>query len=110
MKDQFVSRYIDDITVAEIEDYLLELYYVENRAYSYTKLFLKMFYLIFGQAYSRNYLEVDIYNKLCINKDTKRYMPKQKIDEKTHIVYFNKTEMQQQEQYKKELTAQRQQN
>lgn len=30
-----------------------------------------MFYWVFGQAYSRNYIEVDFYNKLCINKEKK---------------------------------------
>lgn len=99
LKDKFGSRYIDDITVAEIQDYLGELYYIENRAYSYTESFLKMFYLIFGQAYSRNYLDIDTYNKLCINKDTKIHMPKLKIDEETDIVYFNREEMQQLDNY-----------
>lgn len=65
------------------------MYYVEDRAYSYTESFLKMFYLIFGQAYSRNYLSVDIYNKLCVNKDTKIHMPLMKTDEDTDIVYFD---------------------
>lgn len=51
LKDRFGSKYIDDITVAEIQDYLAELYYTEGKAYSYTESFLKMFYLIFGQAY-----------------------------------------------------------
>lgn len=99
LKDRFGSKYIDDITVAEIQDYLGELYYIENRAYSYTESFLKMFYLIFGQAYSRNYLDIDTYNKLCINKDTKIHMPKLKIDEETDIVYFNREEMQQLDNY-----------
>lgn len=99
LKVRFGSRYIDDITVAEIQDYLAELYYSEGKAYSYTESFLKMFYLIFGQAYSRNYLDIDIYNKLCINKDTKIHMPKQKVDEETDIVYFNKKEMQQLDNY-----------
>lgn len=49
LKERFGKRYIDDITVAEIQDYLAELYYIENRAYSYTESFLKMFYLIFGR-------------------------------------------------------------
>ena len=57
------------------------LYYQEDRAYSYVESFLKMFYLIFGQAYSRNYLDVDAYNTLCVNKNTKIHMPKRKIDE-----------------------------
>ena len=65
------ARFIDEISVAEIQDYLSFLYYSEGRAYRYVEAFLKMFYLIFGQAYSRNYLDVDTYNKLCINKDTK---------------------------------------
>ncbi len=99
LKVRFGSRYIDDITVAEIQDYLAELYYTEGKAYSYTESFLKMFYLIFGQAYSRNYLDIDTYNKLCINKNTKINMPKQKIDEETDIVYFNKQEMQQLDNY-----------
>ncbi|MDE5780308.1 MAG: hypothetical protein K2I03_02350 [Lachnospiraceae bacterium] len=48
LKQRFGERYIDEITVAEIQDYLEVLYYTDNRAYSYTESFLKMFYLIFG--------------------------------------------------------------
>ena len=70
------SRFVDDIAVAEINDYLAELYYENEYAFRYVESFLKMFYLIFGQAYSRNYLDVDSYNKLCVNKDTKIQMPK----------------------------------
>ena len=83
IKSKFGKRYVDDISVAEINDYLAELYYTENRAYSYTESFLKIFYLIFGQAYSRNYLNAEQYDKLCKNKDTKIHMPKMKIDEDT---------------------------
>ena len=99
IKDRFGSRYVDDISVAEINDYLAELYYEDNRAYSYTQSFLKMFYLIFGQAYSRDYLSIDKYNKLCVNKDTRIHMPKLKIDEETRIVFFSKEEMQQLDNY-----------
>ena len=45
-----------------------------------------MFYLIFGQAYSRDFLTVEAYNKLCVNKDVRISMPKMKIDEETDIV------------------------
>lgn len=105
LKERFGKRYIDDITVAEIQDYLEELYYVDNRAYSYTESFLKMFYLIFGQAYSRNYIEVDSYNKLCINKDTKIHMPKLKIDDDLDIVYFNEKQMERLDSYFKGTNA-----
>lgn len=96
---RFGERYIDEITVAEIQDYLEELYYTDNRAYSYTESFLKMFYLIFGQAYSRNYIDIDSYNKLCINKDTKIHMPKLKIDDDLDIVSFDDKEIVQLDNY-----------
>ena len=92
LEDKFGSRFVDDISVAEVNDYLSHLYYTEGRAYKYVEGFLKMFYLIFGQAYSRNYLAVDAYNKLCVNKDVRITMPKMKIDEDTDIVAFSREE------------------
>lgn len=93
LKDRYSKRMVDEFSVAEINDYLSELYYIEGRAFSYVESFLKMFYLIFGQAYSRNYLDVDTYNKLCINKDTKIRMPKRKIDDEDDVVVFSNEEM-----------------
>lgn len=90
LEEKFGSRYVDSISVEEVNDYLSFLYYNEGRAYKYVEGFLKMFYLIFGQAYSRNYLDVDVYNKLCVNKDVRIRMPKMKIDEDTEIVAFSK--------------------
>ena len=90
---KFGRRYIDEISVAEVNDYLAHLYYTEGRAYKYVESFLKMFYLIFGQAYSRNYLEVDTYNKLCVNKDVRIRMPKMKVDEDAEIVAFSPDEV-----------------
>ena len=92
LKDRFGKRFIDEISVAEINDYLAELYYKDGFAYRYVESFLKMFYLFFGQAYSRNYLDVDSYNKLCINKDTKIHMPKMKTEDDTDIVAFSREE------------------
>lgn len=99
LKERYGNRYIDEVSVAEINDYLAMLYYEEDRAYKYVESFLKMFYLIFGQAYSRNYLNVDIYNKLCVNKDTKIHMPKMKVDEETEIVTFSQEELRQLDEY-----------
>lgn len=53
--ERFGDRYVDDISVAEVNDYLAELYCVYHLAYGYVEGFLKQFYLLFGQAYSRNY-------------------------------------------------------
>ena len=90
---RFGKRYIDEISAAEVVDYLTELYYTNNFSYRYVESFLKIFYLIFGQAYSRNYLAVEVYNKLCVNKDTKIHMPKLKVDDDLDIVAFSKEEM-----------------
>ena len=90
---RFGARFVDSISSAEVVDYLKELYYTNNYSFQYTESFLKMFYLIFGQAYSRNYLDVDAYSKLCLNKDTKIKMPKKKIDEDDEIVSFSKEQL-----------------
>jgi integrase len=90
---KFGKRFVGEISAAEVIDYLTELYCVEGYSHQYTEGFLKMFYLIFGQAYSRNYLEVDTYNKLCVNKDTKIRMPKLKTEDDTDIVAFSREEL-----------------
>lgn len=91
--ERFGNKYVNDISVAEINDYLAELYYIDHYSYKYVESFLKMFYLILGQAYSRNYLEVDTYNKLCMNKNTKISMPKLKAEDNTDIIYFDRGEL-----------------
>lgn len=91
--ERFGKRFIDDISSADVVDYLTELYYENDYSFMYVESFLKMFYLIFGQAYSRNYLSVDDYNRLCVNKDTKIKMPKLKIDDDTEIVAFSRNEL-----------------
>ena len=93
LSERFGKRFVDEISVAEVNDYLAELYYTEGRAYRYVEGFLKMFYLIFGQAYSRNYLDVDTYNKLCVNKDARICMPKMKVDEETDIVAYSREQI-----------------
>ena len=94
LKAKFGKRYVDEISAADVMDYLSELYHINSFSYQYTEAFLKMFYLIFGQAYSRNYLEVDAYNKLCVNKDTRIRMPKIKSEDDTDIVAFSREELQ----------------
>ena len=93
LQERFGKRYVDEISVAEINDYLAELYFNVGFSFRYTESFLKMFYLIFGQAYSRDYMDVDSYNKMCLNKDTKIHMPKLKADDDTDIVAFTREEM-----------------
>ena len=102
---RFGSRYIDEISVAEINDYLSALYYTEGRSWRYMESFLKMFYLIFGQAYSRNYLGIDQYNRLCVNKDGRIQMPKMKTDDDTDIVVFSRDEVNRLDDYFRDTNA-----
>ena len=99
LAEKFGNKLIDEISVAEVNDYLSQLYYTEGRAYKYVESFLKMFYLIFGQAYSRNYLDVDTYNKLCVMKEVRISMPKMKNDEDTDIVAYEREQVKALEEY-----------
>lgn len=92
LQEAFGKRYVNDISTAEICDYLADLYYVHDYSYQYVESFLKMFYLIFGQAYSRGYLGVDEYDRLCKNKNSKIHMPKLKTDDDQDIVAFTDQE------------------
>ena len=84
----FGSKRIVDLTSAEVNDYLSNLYYGYGYAYKYVEGFLKMFYLIIGRAYSKEWLSIDRYAKLCVDKGTKIHMPKMKIDEDQDIKTF----------------------
>lgn len=90
---KFGDRYLDTLTSGEVMDYLTELYYGEGYSYRYVESFLKMFYLIFGQAYSRGYIISEAYDRLCTNKDTKIKMPKLKRDDDMDIVIFTQEEL-----------------
>lgn len=96
---QFGSRYCDELTSAEIKDYLSDLYYKHGFSFRYTEGFLKMFYLILGQAYSRDCLDVDCYNKLCVNKDTKIQMPKLRTDDDTDIKAYSPEQIERLDEY-----------
>lgn len=93
IKAKFGNRPIDAVSVAEVNSFLETLYFKDGRAYAYVEGFLKMFYLIFGQAYSRNYLSAEQYSKLCQNKSTKISMPKRMIDDEQEIVVFDREQI-----------------
>lgn len=90
---KFGDRFSDDISSAEIKDYLTDLYFKRRFSYRYTEGFLKMFYLIFGQAYARDCLDIDTYNKLCVNKETKIQMPKIRSDDDLEIEAYSPEEL-----------------
>lgn len=90
------------MTSSDINNYLSNLYYIDGYSYRYVESFLKQFYLIFGQAYSKDYISAEKYDKLCRNKDTKISMPKMKVDEDEDIKYFSKEELEKLDSYFKD--------
>lgn len=92
IKEKYGRRYVDELTAAEINDYLAGLY-SEGRAYGYVEGFLKVIYLILGQAYTRNYIHADTYAKLCRNKDSRIHMPRRRVDDDEEIIIFTPEEM-----------------
>ena len=67
LKNDFGDRKIADVTSSDINNYLSNLYYVDGYSYRYVESFLKQFYLIFGQAYSKDYIPAEKYDKLYFN-------------------------------------------
>ena len=81
---RFAKRYIKNISVGELNDYLAELYvngddyndHKEGYAYKYVEGFLKFFYLLFGYAYRYDAYDTEKYTKYFVEKNTRIQMPK----------------------------------
>ena len=78
IKDNFGSKYMTGaqaVSVLEINDYLSRMYRTTELSYHYIEGFLKVFYLLFGTAYSANLLDFEQLNKYTKEKNTRITMP-----------------------------------
>lgn len=77
---KFGDTYISDINVSDLNAYLQELY---NNDYSwkYVESFLKLFYQLFGIAFSEEKIDPLRYTRMFIDKGTKLKMPKMKQED-----------------------------
>ena len=75
IKHEFGDRLISGITVADMNSYLQELYN-GGLSYKYVEGFLKLFYQLFGIAYSEEKIDPERYTRMFIDKGTKLQMPK----------------------------------
>lgn len=81
IKGRFGSRYVNEITANEIENYLSLLYHngdeYSNTPYSYKYVegFIKFFYLLFAYAYKDNAITTEKYSKMFLEKTTRIKMP-----------------------------------
>lgn len=71
---RFAKRTISDITIADINDFLIDLYN-KDLAYSYIESFLKMFYMFYGIAYRTEHITTERYTRMFLDKGTKLRMP-----------------------------------
>ena len=78
IKGNFGSKYMTGaqaVSVLEINDYLSRMYRTTELSYHYIEGFLKVFYLLFGTAYSANLLDFEQLNKYTKEKNTRITMP-----------------------------------
>lgn len=81
IKDNFGEKYINEITLNDLQNYLSQLYNYgddySNTPYSYKYVegFLKFFYLLFGYAYKENAINTDTYTKMFLDRSTRLTMP-----------------------------------
>lgn len=101
IKPVFGDRSLSSFSSAEINNYLKELYYQgdkynpqANYSYKYVESFLKLFYLLFSTAYSADFISVEKYGKLILDKNTKIKMPKiQQEDLEDEVQVFDKIDL-----------------
>ena len=77
---EFGSKLINDITIADLQNFLATLY-DSGLSFSYVESFLKLFYMLFGIAYRNEWIETDKYTRMFIDKGTKLQMPKMSQDD-----------------------------
>lgn len=101
---KFGDRYINDITLNDLESYVSELYHYgdeyANRPYSYkyAEGFLKFFYMLFNFAYKENTLNTENYHKMFVDKPTRLKMPEQTPEDKAehaNVKVYSKYEIKQ---------------
>jgi len=78
---EFADKLITEITIADLQNFLQKLY-SSGLSYKYVESFLKMFYLLFGIAYNKEWIDTEKYTRMFINKGTKLTMPAMSQEDK----------------------------
>lgn len=74
------KKLLTDITPADVYNFLSEKY--ENGyKYSYVASMLKLFYLIYREARTRNHISNEYYNLMCVDPVTRMVMPPKQLVE-----------------------------
>ncbi len=73
--ERFGDKELKDITLADLQNYLHELYTVKGYQYTYVEGFLRFFYLLWGYAYRLDKIDYERYIKMFVDKKTRLTMP-----------------------------------
>lgn len=73
VEERFGNRDINSIDIVELNLFLAELY--NCYSYKYTEGFLKFFYLLFGHAHKREWVDIYRYQRMFITTGTRLSMP-----------------------------------
>lgn len=103
IKPIFGNRRLSDVTVGEMQDFLSLMYHegdvltgyhryknlpVSGYSYSYVEGFIKLFWLIYGIANDRGWVDPVRYQKDFVNKSTKLKMPKKGEEDEVDDDYY----------------------
>ena len=75
ISDKFGDDLFKDITLADLQNYLHELYTIKGYEYKYVEGFLRFFYLLWGYAYRLDKVDYERYIKMFIDRGTRLTMP-----------------------------------
>lgn len=80
IKAKFETTTVEDLTVADIENFLRDLYN-SGLSYSYVEGFIKFFWLVLGIADRHEWIEPEKYRRMVVTKGTKIHMPPKEEDD-----------------------------
>ena len=69
------DRKIKDVSVGEINSFLTNKYLKTELSFHYIEGFLKVFYMLYGIAYSYNYIDAETLNRYTMDKNNRITMP-----------------------------------
>lgn len=72
---RFGDLELKNITLADLQNYLHELYTIKGYGYTYVEGFLRFFYLLFGYAYRLDKIDYERYVKMFVDRGTRLTMP-----------------------------------
>lgn len=75
-RDAFGDRYIDEITIGELDDYLHGIY--SKLSYRFTESHYKLILLLWGYADRLEWIPTERYHRMMVNRGTKLKMPPKK--------------------------------